>query len=73
LKRNLINYDEPESVMILRYKIDKEREYLQKTIIMMELKQLAESISMIAFRKRVTPVNLEECERNRPLLWAQRI
>lgn len=34
--------------MILREKVDKEREYLQKTIIMMELKQMAESISMIS-------------------------
>jgi len=70
LKRNILHYDEPESVIILREKVDKEREYLQKTIIMMELKQLAESISMIVFKRRATASNYLSCIKNRPLLWA---
>lgn len=43
--------------MILREKVDKEREYLQKTIIMMELKQMAESISMISQKRGATYMN----------------
>jgi hypothetical protein len=44
---------EPESIKILKTKNEKEKEYLQRTIIMMELKQLAESITMIAYKKKL--------------------
>ena len=37
----------------MRSKNQKEKEYLQRTIIMMELKQLAESITMIAYKKKL--------------------
>jgi hypothetical protein len=47
--------EDPESVKILRTKNDKEKEYLLRTIINMELKQLAESIMMIAYRKKLKP------------------
>ena len=50
---NFLRYRDPESVQVLREKSEIEVQYLQKTIVMMELKQLAESISRIAFRKRV--------------------
>lgn len=46
---------EPESVRILKSKNDKEKEYLQRTIVMMELKQIAESITMVVGRKRMDP------------------
>lgn len=45
---------EPESVKILKLKNDKEKEYLLRTIINMELKQLAESITMIAYKKKIS-------------------
>jgi hypothetical protein len=48
---------DPESVQILRSKNEKEKEYLLRTIINMELKQLAESITMIAYKKKLTKLN----------------
>jgi len=54
LKSRLIKWKEPSSVDILQSKNDKEKEYLQRTIVMMELKQLAESITMVAFKKKIT-------------------
>lgn len=43
---------------------------MQKTIVMMELKQLAESISRIAFRKRVkSGEQLDRLLSTRPILW----
>jgi hypothetical protein len=57
----------------LKSKNEKEKEYLQKTIIMMELKQLAESIMIIKSRKAIHgDMNEYEFE-NRPLLWAERL
>ena len=73
LRRNVLNYNDPDSVRILKNKIDKEREYLQRTIIMMELKQFAESIALISDRRKSSMLNLEKVVRNRPLLWAQRL
>jgi len=63
---------EPESVVVLKSKNDKEREYLQRTIVMMELKQLAESITMLKYRK---PLHGGEglSFKNRPALWEERI
>jgi hypothetical protein len=49
-----MKWKEPSSVDILQSKNDKEKEYLQRTIVMMELKQLAESITMVAFKKKIT-------------------
>ena len=63
---------EPDSVNILRHKNDKEKEYLQRTIILMELKQLAESITMISHKKKLKPGNIHKFK-NRPLLWEERI
>jgi hypothetical protein len=40
-------------VQILKQKNEKEKEYLLRTIINMELKQLAESITMIAYKKKI--------------------
>jgi hypothetical protein len=56
----------------LKAKNDKEKEYLLRTIINMELKQLAESIMMIAYRKKLKPQKQLKFK-NRPLLWAERI
>ena len=52
-------------------KNDKEIKYLQKTIIQMELKQLAESIAMVIQKKRLKKYDREEHSniKNRPLLW----
>lgn len=64
--------EDPESVIILKSKNEKEKDYLQRTIIMMELKQLAESITTIAFRKKLDkkgPLHFK----NRPRLWQERI
>lgn len=66
-------YEEPESVEILRKKSDKEREYLQKTIILMELKQLAESIQMVGYRRKIRGSPSFYHFKNRPMLWAERI
>ena len=66
----MLTYQEPESVRILKSKIDKEREYLQRTIIMMELKQFAESIALISDRRKASLINFEKAVSNRPLLWA---
>lgn len=63
---------EPESVQILKSKNEKEKEYLLRTIINMELKQLAESITLIAYKKKLVKFNNARF-RNRPLLWAERI
>ena len=57
--KKLINAQEPQSVQVLRSKNDKEKEYLQRTIIMMELKQFSESITMIAFKKRINQTKKE--------------
>ena len=38
LKKKIVSFKEPESVQILQSKIDKEREYIQKQIIQMEIK-----------------------------------
>jgi hypothetical protein len=59
--------------MVIEDKREKEREYLQRTIIQMELKQFAESIQMIAFRKRSDPKLQSVTIRNRPFLWAERL
>jgi hypothetical protein len=64
---------EPDSVFILHTKNEKEKEYLQRTIIMMELKQLAESITMIAFRKKLRDRSDRLKFKNRPLVWQERI
>lgn len=63
------------SVQILRQKNDKEKEYLQKTIIQMELKQLAESIAMITHKKKIRRIDIEEHSniKNRPILWQERL
>lgn len=45
---------------------------MQRTIIMMELKQMAESIAMIKYKKKVKKPNAVKF-RNRPLVWAERI
>jgi hypothetical protein len=40
----------------------------------MELKQLAESITMIAYKKKIAKQQISKAKfRNRPLLWAERI
>ncbi len=54
LKYSILEYEEEESLRILREKYDKEKEYLQSTIIMMELKQLAESIQIITHRQKIS-------------------
>ena len=56
-------------------KNDKEIKYLQKTIIQMELKQLAESIAMVIQKKRLKKYDREEHSniKNRPLLWQERL
>ena len=64
---------EPESIKILKTKNEKEKEYLQRTIIMMELKQLAESITMIAYKKKLQGKALKANFKNRPCVWAERI
>ena len=50
---------------------DKEIKYLQRTIIQMELKQLAESIAMVTHKKRLKRRAEEEYVniKNRPVLW----
>ncbi|CDW86779.1 UNKNOWN [Stylonychia lemnae] len=73
LRKAIQKYEDPDSVVILRERIDNEREYLQRTIIQMELKQLAESISMISFKKRIRQEEIGMYYNNRPILWAQRI
>ncbi len=70
-KRTYLDVLEPASVRILKSKNDKEREYLQRTIITMELKQIAESITMIQFRKRIATKNGKF--KNRPALWEEKI
>ena len=70
-----MNYREPDSVIVLLTKNEKEKKYLQRTIIQMELKQFSESIAMITFRKKLKkraehdPSNIK----NRPLLWIERL
>lgn len=71
--KKLINSSEPQSVQVLRSKNDKEKEYLQRTIIMMELKQFSESITMIAFKKRINQTKKVLKYKNRPQLWTERI
>jgi hypothetical protein len=73
LRKRIAEYKEPKSVQILKTKTDKEKEYLQKTIIMMELKQLAESISMVGYRRKIKGDPKSYQFKNRPLLWAERI
>jgi hypothetical protein len=74
LEYRLSHYEDPESVKILQTKTEKEKEYLQRTIILMELKQIAESITMIAFRKTLSETdNTNNQFKNRPLLWQERI
>ena len=73
LKQRMVEYEEPLSVKILKEKKDKEREYLERTIIMMELKQLAESIKIIAFKRRLKGSPSQYMFKNRPLLWNVRI
>lgn len=60
---------EPDSIKILHSKNEKEKEYLQRTIIMMELKQLAESITMISYRKKLRGAVEKLRFKNRPLVW----
>jgi hypothetical protein len=59
--------------VILKSKNEKEKEYLQRTIIMMELKQLAESITMVTFKKRFEKQWPLVQFKNRPRLWQERI
>jgi hypothetical protein len=73
LRRRVIDYEEPESVITLKMKNEKEKEYLQRTIIMMELKQLAESISMITHQGKLKMDIQAYTFKNRPLLWEERI
>ena len=71
LRERVAGAKEPESVVVLKSKNDKEREYLQRTIVMMELKQLAESITMLKYKKRLGEGALHF--KNRPALWEERI
>ena len=57
----------------LKSKNEKEKEYLQRTIIMMELKQLAESITLIAYKKKIGVLKKSLKFKNRPKLWSERI
>jgi len=57
----------------LKSKNEKEKEYLQRTIIMMELKQLAESITLIAYKKKIGVLKKSLQFKNRPKLWSERI
>jgi len=60
-------------VKILKSKNDKEKEYLQRTIVMMELKQLAESITELKYKKKLGE-NMNSLHfKNRPALWEERI
>jgi len=38
LKRRVETWDEPRSVKVIKQKIESEKEYMKKTIILMELK-----------------------------------
>ena len=58
---------------VLKSKNEKEKEYLQRTIIMMELKQLAESITLIAYKKKIGVLKKSLQFKNRPKLWSERI
>src|SRR4051812_48951703 len=75
LRRMVYNYQDPESVRLLENKVDKEKMYLQRTIIQMELKQLAESLGMITHKRRLKrPADTNpEFTKNRPLLWHEKI
>jgi hypothetical protein len=65
--------EEPRSVQILKSKNDKEKEYLQRTIVMMELKQLAESITELKYKKKLGENMSALHFKNRPALWEERI
>lgn len=58
---------------MLKSKNDKEREYLQRTIIMMELKQLAESITLVVGKKKLKGPSEQLRFKNRPILWSEKI
>ena len=55
--------------------IDKEKMYLQRTIIQMELKQLAESLGMISHKRKLRrPADYTpEFIKNRPLIWQEKL
>lgn len=71
----MMNYQEPSSVKILETKVEKEKLYLQRTIIQMELKQLAESLGLITHKRRLRrPADSNpEFVKSRPLLWQEKI
>lgn len=73
LRERVERAKEPESVVVLKSKNDKEREYLQRTIVMMELKQLAESITMLKYKKPLPGEGAALSFKNRPALWEERI
>jgi hypothetical protein len=53
LKKRVAVYKEPDSVKILDTKIDRERTYIQNSIIQMELNQIAESITRVTHAKKI--------------------
>lgn len=53
LRKNIQGSKEPPSTQILQDKSHKEREYLQKLIIQMEIKQIAESITRVTHAKKI--------------------
>ena len=75
LYREVQRYKEPESVRILEEKVEKEKEYLQRTIIQMELKQMAESLALIAYRKVVKFNGIfdEKAVKNSPQFLKERL
>ena len=70
LKNKIKNFKPTPSEYILEKNIEKEKEYLQRTIIQMELKQFAESLSMITFKKLIQGHRRSDV--NMPLLWKER-
>lgn len=53
LRHEVENYTQPESEQILANKIDEERRYIQEQLIVMEVKQIAESITRVTHAKRI--------------------
>ena len=82
LLKKIDKYEAPQSETLLEKRVDDERAYISHQIILLELKQIAESITRVTHVKRVNSSALESLDsdhpsclglRNRPVLLLKQL
>ena len=66
LLKKIDKFEAPQSERLLEQRVDDERAYISHQIILLELKQIAESITRVTHVKRISASALENLDSDQP-------